>query len=163
MSTRHTFFGNTAITLCVVIAVSAVVVSAYSQGSAKATCSPCPRASSSSDDNGKPVNLPDNVVKYSQVPKQGKVFTAASIPKGLLKDHTTKKGTWGLICVSQGTLEYTIQEPAPRVLQLVAPATGVIEPQCLHHVKALTENVEFVVEFYRKPGTGPVDEKREGL
>ena len=66
--------------------------------------------------------------------------------------------------MSQGTLEYTIHEPEPTlVLQLKAPATGVIEPQCLHHVKALTDNVEFVVEFYRLPGTGPVDEKREGL
>jgi len=107
--------------------------------------------------------LPSNVVKYSQVPKQGTTFTADKIPKGLLKDHTTKAGTWGVIRVSQGTLEYTIMEPQVLVQTLVAPATGVIEPQRLHHVKALTEDVKFVVEFYRTPGTGPVDEKREGL
>lgn len=68
-----------------------------------------------------------------------------------------------MIRVSRGTLEYTMREPQHVVLELEAPATGVILPQKLHHVKALSENVEFVVEFYRVPGTGPVDEKREGL
>lgn len=116
-------------------------------------------ASSSEDDFP---TLPSDVVKYSQVPKQG-TFTADKIPKGLLKDHTTKAGTWGIIRVSRGTLEYTITQPRLLKQALAAPATGVVEPQRLHHVKALTENVEFVVEFYRLPGTGPVDEKREGL
>jgi tellurite resistance-related uncharacterized protein len=40
---------------------------------------------------------------------------------------------------------------------------GVIEPTKLHSVKALSDDVEFVVEFWRRPGTGVVDEKREGL
>lgn len=112
-----------------------------------------------------PTRLPPDLVKYSQVPKEGKPkFTANTIPKGLLKDHTTKAGTWGLICVSQGTLEYTILEPQRTVFRLTADTPpGVVVPQNLHHVKALTDDVEFVVEFYRLPGTGPVDEKREGL
>jgi tellurite resistance-related uncharacterized protein len=109
-----------------------------------------------------PLSLPEDVVKYSQVPKHGKPFTAITIPKRLLKDHSTKAGTWGRICVSRGSLAYIIQyQPSPLRLELLAPATAVIEPQQLHHVQALTEDVEFVVEFYRKPGTGPVDEKRE--
>lgn len=119
-------------------------------------------AFTSSSSSSSPPTLPLDVVKYSQVPKNG-VFKAEKIPKGLLKDHTTKQGTWGLIRVSRGTLEYTIQEPTRLVQNLVAPATGVIEPQRLHHVKALSSDVEFVVEFYRQPGTGPVDEQREGL
>jgi len=48
-------------------------------------------------------SLPEDVVKYSQVPKAPKTFTASTIPKGLLKQHTTKKGTWGVIRVSKGT------------------------------------------------------------
>ena len=106
--------------------------------------------------------LPRNVVKYSQVPKTG-FFTADRIPKGLLNDHSTKKGTWGIIRVEKGTLEYTIMEPTKAVFELQAPARGVIEPTKIHHVKALTDDLEFVVEFHRKPGTGPVDEKREGI
>lgn len=104
--------------------------------------------------------LPSNVVKYSQVPKD-KVFTADKIPKGLLKQHSTKKGTWGIINVQKGALEYKILEPTEQVFELQAPTKGVIEPTVLHQVRALTQDLEFVVEFYRLPGTGPVDEKRE--
>jgi tellurite resistance-related uncharacterized protein len=110
--------------------------------------------------------LPSTVVQYSQVPspKRGvPYFTAATIPRGLLNDHNTKAGTWGVIRLDHGKLEYTIQEPLPRIFVLEAPARGIIEPTVLHHVKALSDDLRFVVEFYREPGTGPVDEKREGL
>jgi len=111
---------------------------------------------------GMPI-LPKNVVKYSQVPANGS-FTAEKIPRGLLKQHSTKKGTWGIIRVNKGSLEYQINEPSPpRIFELTAPAKGVIEPTVLHQVRALSDDLEFVVEFYRLPGTGPVDEKREGL
>jgi tellurite resistance-related uncharacterized protein len=108
--------------------------------------------------------LPDDVVQYSQVPQTGH-FTADKIPRGLLKDHTTKAGTWGVIRVHAGKLEYTIQEPTQSIHE-ITPETqpgGIVEPQVKHHVKALTDDLQFVVEFHRKPGTGPVDEKREGL
>jgi len=109
--------------------------------------------------------LPSDVVQYSQVPKTpGSCFTADKIPRGLLQDHTTKAGTWGVIRVTTGTLEYTIQEPTQSVHEITAESKpGIIEPQVKHHVKALTDDLQFVVEFYRAPGTGPVDEKREGL
>eukprot|EP00545_Synedropsis_sp_CCMP1620_P002389 CAMPEP_0119003896 /NCGR_PEP_ID=MMETSP1176-20130426/826_1 /TAXON_ID=265551 /ORGANISM="Synedropsis recta cf, Strain CCMP1620" /LENGTH=113 /DNA_ID=CAMNT_0006955539 /DNA_START=184 /DNA_END=525 /DNA_ORIENTATION=- len=106
--------------------------------------------------------LPSDVVKYSQVPQKG-AFTANKIPKGLLKEHTTKAGTWGVINVSQGQLRYQINEPTESVHILDTDTRGIIEPQVKHHVAALTDDVEFVVEFYRLPDTGPVDEKREGL
>lgn len=125
--------------------------------------------------------LPSNVVKYSQVPKQaGKVFTADTIPKGLLKQHSTKDGTWGVIRVFKGELGYVLEEPAHeashktskddadekdngKTFHLTKDCHGIIEPRRLHHVTPLSQDVEFVVEFYRVPGTGPVDEKREGL
>lgn len=113
--------------------------------------------------------LPKGVVKYSQVPKEGKVFTSTTIPSGLLKEHTTKKGTWGIINVSKGKLLYTITgkrsdgEKRPISFELSPDFHGVIQPQLLHQVKALTNDLEFVVEFLRLPGTGPVVEKREGL
>eukprot|EP00798_Chlamydomonas_sp_ICE-L_P013940 gene13940-19876_t len=108
-------------------------------------------------------SLPSDVIKYSQVPASGKCFTADKIPKGLLKQHTTKEGTWGVIDVQKGTLEYKILEPAEQVFALKAPAKGIIEPTVLHQVKALTDDLEFVVEFHRLPDTGPVEEEREGL
>eukprot|EP00566_Odontella_aurita_P027737 CAMPEP_0113543590 /NCGR_PEP_ID=MMETSP0015_2-20120614/10240_1 /TAXON_ID=2838 /ORGANISM="Odontella" /LENGTH=160 /DNA_ID=CAMNT_0000443761 /DNA_START=157 /DNA_END=639 /DNA_ORIENTATION=- /assembly_acc=CAM_ASM_000160 len=107
--------------------------------------------------------LPAGVVKYSQVPAPPKTFTADKIPRGLLRQHNTKAGTWGIIDVRKGRLEYQINEPERLVFELQAPAKGVIEPRVFHQVKALTDDVEFVVEFYRMPGTGPVNEKREGL
>ena len=111
--------------------------------------------------------LPSNVVQYSQVPGKGKYFTATAIPKGLLKDHTTKAGTWGVINISSGRLEYTIPASTSTdetlVFELTPSRHGVIEPQVLHPVKALSDDLQFVVEFHRVPGTGPVKERREGL
>mmetsp|Transcript_17604 Transcript_17604/g.36989 ORF Transcript_17604/g.36989 Transcript_17604/m.36989 type:complete len:178 (+) Transcript_17604:20-553(+) len=118
--------------------------------------------SSTHQPDGMPI-LPSDVVKYSQVPKAGTQFTAQTIPSGLLKQHTTKKGTWGVIRVSTGKLEYTIHEPRSSVHVLDSETVGVIEPTMLHQVKGLTDDVQFVVEFWRVPGTGVVDEKREGL
>lgn len=111
---------------------------------------------------GMPV-LPPDVVQYSQVPGKGKFFTKTSVPKGLLKQHTTKKGTWGVIRVSAGKLEYQINEPDVTSFELCTGVLGIIEPTVLHQVKPLTDDLEFVVEFHRLPNTGPVDEKREGM
>mmetsp|Transcript_11820 Transcript_11820/g.18152 ORF Transcript_11820/g.18152 Transcript_11820/m.18152 type:complete len:182 (-) Transcript_11820:1082-1627(-) len=108
--------------------------------------------------------LPSNVVKYSTVPKD-KFFTIDTIPSGLLKEHSTKGGTWGVIRVHQGKLEYTILDPEQSVHLLDAESDniGIIEPAMLHQTRGLTDDLKFVVEFYRVPGTGVVDEQREGL
>mmetsp|Transcript_10238 Transcript_10238/g.12953 ORF Transcript_10238/g.12953 Transcript_10238/m.12953 type:complete len:151 (-) Transcript_10238:173-625(-) len=105
-------------------------------------------------------SLPSTVVKYSQVPKEG-FFTANKIPKGLLKEHSTKKGTWGVIKVNTGKLRYIINEPTPAEYVIDRYSCGIIEPGVKHEVAALTDDLEFVVEFHRLPGTGPVDEKRD--
>ena len=112
----------------------------------------------------KMASLPKDVVKYSQVPK-GKSFTRTTIPKGLLKQHNTKKGTWGVINVSSGRLRYIVNEgPHAGVYDLDRNTKGIIQPQVYHSVAPIdNEDVNFVVEFYRLPNTGPVDEQREGL
>ena len=117
-----------------------------------------------SDSTGGMPTLPSGVVKYSQVPKGG-FFVKDKIPRGLLKDHTTKEGTWGVIRVNAGKLLYRIEEPEPALEFELTPdgPGGIIEPTRLHRVAPLTDDVEFCVEFHRLPGTGPVDEKREGL
>jgi len=96
--------------------------------------------------------LPSDVIQYSTVPTLDEYFTATSIPRGLLKDHSTRSGTWGIIRVSQGLLQYSIQDEE-EVFQLSADMPGVIEPERKHSVKALSHDVQFVVEFYRLPVT----------
>ncbi|KAL7499369.1 hypothetical protein ACHAWT_007384 [Skeletonema menzelii] len=110
------------------------------------------------------VILPSNVVKYSTVPKD-KFFTIDTIPAGLLKEHSTKEGTWGVIRVHQGKLEYKILEPeqSVHILDAASDNIGIIEPTMQHQTKGLTDDLKFVVEFYRVPGTGDVDEQREEL
>ena len=87
--------------------------------------------------------LPDDVAAY----RRTDVFTQDSVPQGLLKNHSTAAGVWGLIRVERGSLEYTIGEDEVHVL---APdRIGVVEPATVHHVRPLGE-VRFFVEFYRK-------------
>ena len=113
-------------------------------------------------------SLPKNVVKYSQVPSASssrKFFTRDTIPKGLLRQHNTKQGTWGVIHVLRGCLRYTINEGQHAgTYNLDVDTKGIIEPQVYHSVAPIDDKqVEFIVEFYRLPNTGPVDEQREGL
>jgi tellurite resistance-related uncharacterized protein len=101
--------------------------------------------------DGMPI-LPEGLVKYSQAPKTG-AFTAQSVPIGLLKNHSTKAGTWGVIRVSKGSLEYKIHEPRESVHVLVLESAsvsttatntnnvGIIEPNRLHQVSPLSDDV----------------------
>eukprot|EP00532_Pseudo-nitzschia_australis_P008665 CAMPEP_0168177906 /NCGR_PEP_ID=MMETSP0139_2-20121125/8764_1 /TAXON_ID=44445 /ORGANISM="Pseudo-nitzschia australis, Strain 10249 10 AB" /LENGTH=201 /DNA_ID=CAMNT_0008097109 /DNA_START=104 /DNA_END=709 /DNA_ORIENTATION=+ len=139
----------------------------------------------SSSDDAMPI-LPKNAVKYSQVPKEGNVFTETTIPKGLLNRHNTKAGTWGVIKILKGSLHYNIEagnisnsikkegnedeinngerEQKMQLIKFIlnSDSDGIIEPERLHEVAPVDgEEVEFVVEFHRVPGTGLVDEKRE--
>ena len=45
-----------------------------------------------------PIALPDNLVPY----KHTDMFTETTVPAGLLRDHNTKEGVWGLIRVDDG-------------------------------------------------------------
>lgn len=91
-------------------------------------------------------DFPTNAVKYSQSP----VFTEATIPAALQRDHNTKPGIWGRIVVSSGALDYTRINRPTRTVQ--AGETATIYPEDLHHVAAVG-TVQFQVEFYRVPQT----------
>ncbi len=88
--------------------------------------------------------LPDHVKPY----KRTSIFNEKTTPKGLLKSHSTKIGTWGKICVTRGKLLYVIETNPPEKIELTPDFSGVVEPQTLHHVE-LIESVEFLVEFYK--------------
>lgn len=88
--------------------------------------------------------LPDGVRPYHRTPD----FDAASIPSGLLREHRTKPGTWGLIVVQRGQLLYRILEPELEEVLLGPDRCGVVEPQVPHEVKPVGD-VSFHVAFYR--------------
>lgn len=91
--------------------------------------------------------LPLTVVPY----KRTATFSEASVPAGLLHDHSTKAGTWGLIRVEEGQLRYEVtdprREPTSRVLTPDSEP-GVVEPTILHRVQPIGA-VRFHVEFLR--------------
>ncbi len=95
--------------------------------------------------------LPNDAVLYRQTP----VFTETTIPAGLLGDHRTKEGTWGMIRVLEGKITYRISDTRrTRMEFLLTPKTipAVIEPTITHELEACGP-VRFVVEFYRRGGT----------
>ena len=94
--------------------------------------------------------LPADVSAYKRTPE----FTQDTVPAGLLSAHQTKEGTWGLIVVLAGNLEYRILEPEPQTIHLTEKLPGVVEPTILHEVEPRGE-VRFYVEFYRQVPAGP--------
>jgi tellurite resistance-related uncharacterized protein len=91
-------------------------------------------------------SLPEGLTSYKRTP----TFTEASVPEGLLKDHSTKEGTWGLIHVEEGSLRYVVSDARrPRSEWLLtAGIPGIVEPTIKHHVE-LHGAVRFHVEFLR--------------
>lgn len=94
------------------------------------------------------MTLPPDVQPYRRTP----AFTETTVPPALLKAHTTKEGTWGLIHVLEGRLAYRINDPRRPVSETVLTAdgpAGVVEPTILHEVRPLGP-VSFFVEFHRR-------------
>lgn len=94
-----------------------------------------------------PNGLPLGLEAY----KRTVLFTEETVPKGLLQDHSTKAGTWGLIHVLAGNLRYRITDPRRSGNEvMLAPdrPPGVVEPTIVHHVEPLGP-VRFYVEFHR--------------
>lgn len=89
--------------------------------------------------------LPQDVSPYLKT----KVFSNDSIPKGLLKDHSTKAGSWGILNVTAGKLHYTILENETRTeFQLDLKHPGIIAPEQLHFVR-MEKSTKFFIEFFR--------------
>lgn len=87
--------------------------------------------------------LPAHFVAYKQTP----LFDEASVPAGILNNHSTKAGVWAKIHVVEGRLRYRV--PAFAVEQdLAAGEIGIVVPEVVHNVQPLGA-VNFYVEFYR--------------
>lgn len=90
-----------------------------------------------------PAGLPSGVAPYKRTP----VFTDTSVPKGLLQDHATKAGVWGVIHVEEGALDYMIPGRGSR--ERLDPTTvGIVRPAELHYVMPAA-GCRFFVEFWR--------------
>lgn len=98
--------------------------------------------------------LPADCAPYRRTPD----FTQDTIPAGLLREHRTARGVWGLIHVVEGKLLYRVSGLGglggfEREICAGDPP-GVIEPEQLHEV-APRGKVRFYVEFYRGNKTTP--------
>jgi tellurite resistance-related uncharacterized protein len=90
------------------------------------------------------LELPAGAACYKQTAE----FTAATIPAGLLKDHTLKAGTWAQIVVLAGQLRYRIAAPLARELLLSPDTIGVVPPEVPHAIEPVGE-VRLRIDFYR--------------
>jgi tellurite methyltransferase len=90
------------------------------------------------------LEIPDLLKPY----KRTREFTEGSIPKGLLKEHATKKGVWGQIFVLDGKLEYTVEYPEKKIIEIAEGGYANISPEAPHSVKAKGK-VRFYVEFFK--------------
>lgn len=88
--------------------------------------------------------LPEDVSTYKKTP----IFDQDSIPKGLLKDHSTKPNVWGKISVLEGKLLYTIKSNPVEEVLLSESYHGVVEPEVIHFVTP-QDKVKFFVEFLK--------------
>jgi tellurite resistance-related uncharacterized protein len=79
------------------------------------------------------------------------VFTEATLPLGLRRDHSTKAGTWGVIRVLEGRLLF---EAGGRIRVLTPEQPATIAPQEKHRVEPLGA-MRMQVDFYTcDPATG---------
>ena len=94
-----------------------------------------------------PLSLPDNLESY----RRTELFTEATVPAALRRDHNTKAGSWGLIRVASGRLRYRIIDPRRVASETILTADGppgIVEPTMLHYVEP-DGPVTFHVEFLR--------------
>ena len=89
-------------------------------------------------------DIPPDVKSIRRTPE----LTHETVPKGLLKSHTTKEGTWAKIVVLEGSLSYRILEPALEEIILTHEIYGVVEPTIQHEIEPIGR-MKFYVEFYR--------------
>lgn len=91
--------------------------------------------------------LPKDVHPYKRTPS----FTETTVPAGLLGEHATKDGVWGMIHVEEGRLRYVVTDSRREATQeLLTPSTkpGIVEPTIVHRVEP-DGAVRFHVEFHR--------------
>lgn len=95
------------------------------------------------------MKLPDGVREY----KRTAVFDEHTLPKGLLADHSTKPGVWGVIHVVAGALTYIVEPPHASEQRVAAGETAIVVPEQRHRVRP-EGPVRFFVAFHRATPAG---------
>jgi len=90
--------------------------------------------------------IPDGFVEY----KRTKIFDQESIPAGLQRAHTTKRGVWGRIHCRSGRLTYVVEPPLQARFELGPDRPGIVVPEVRHWVSP-EGTVSFFVAFFKKP------------
>lgn len=88
--------------------------------------------------------LPASVAPYAETP----VFTLDTVPSKLLSHHDLKPGTWGLMHVKEGTVQFFVEDVGEPVTILNKCDTFVILPEERHYIK-VSDDVKFYVEFLK--------------
>ena len=77
------------------------------------------------------------------------------MPEAVEQKHNTKVGTWGKVTVLKGALKFTELTEDGEVLAEHLFEAGadnpMVQPQAWHRVEAVTDDVEWYLEFYCKP------------
>ena len=95
--------------------------------------------------------MPEKLIAYKRMP----LWTKDTMPEAVQRKHNTKVGTWGKITVLKGKLKFVEltedgEEVASHVFEEGAD-NPMAQPQAWHRVEALTDDVEWFLEFYCEP------------
>ena len=95
--------------------------------------------------------MPEKLIAYKRMP----LWTKDTMPEAVQRKHNTKVGTWGKITVLKGRLKFVeLTEDGEEVVSHIFEAGAdnpMAQPQAWHRVEALTDEVEWFLEFYCEP------------
>lgn len=95
--------------------------------------------------------MPEKLIAYKRMP----LWTKDTMPEAVQRKHNTKVGTWGKITVLKGKLKFVdLTEDGEEVASHVFEAGAdnpMVQPQAWHRVEAITDDVEWFLEFYCEP------------
>ena len=90
--------------------------------------------------------LPDDVEASGKT----SLFTNETVPGKILNHHELQAGTWGLLTVEAGTVNFFRQGEDAPVAVISSEKPFVILPEEVHYVR-LSEDAKFFVTFYKRP------------
>jgi len=79
-------------------------------------------------------------------------FDEKTVPAALLRDHNLKAGSWGLIRIEDGALQY---REGDRSVEVNRDNPGIIPPVISHHLEIIGP-VKFTIEFYDQRPVAPL-------
>ena len=95
--------------------------------------------------------MTDELLAYKRMP----LWTAETMPEAVKRKHNTKEGTWGKITVLKGRLKFVeMSEEGEELAEHIFEAgqdNPFAQPQAWHRVEALTDDLEWYLEFYCRP------------